>query len=159
MYLVFYTSVITALCVTSKRLQVGRSGGAGAGRGRSGGVLQLAEASTCLSLVAGLAAQLGSGTARGRLWQQVHTHMLPLLERCLGELARGVTAPTPAPGAGKGKAAEAAEAAEAAAQGQGQGQGPSTEDVAAIVLVCQVSGGRMPAGQHCCPWLAYLCLC
>ncbi len=116
-------------------------------------MLQLAEASTCLSLVAGLAAQLGSGTARGRLWQQVHMHMLPLLERCLGELARGVTAPPGAAGAGRGKAAEAA-AAVAQGQGQGQGQGPSAEDVAAIVLVCQVSAGRMAAGQHCCPLLS-----
>ncbi|KAG2440893.1 hypothetical protein HXX76_003747 [Chlamydomonas incerta] len=109
-----------------------RAGGAGGGaggarRGVGQGVL-LAEASTCLSLVASLAGQLSAASARSRLWQQVHTHVLPLLERCLGELARAV-APAPA---------QVAAAAKQAAGGAPAQKGVGPEEVAAIVLVCQV---------------------
>ncbi|KAG2450559.1 hypothetical protein HYH02_005060 [Chlamydomonas schloesseri] len=101
--------------------------GGGARKAPGQGVL-LAEASTCLSLVASLAGQLSAASAKSRLWQQVHQHVLPLLERCLGELARAV-APAPA------QAAAAAKQAAGAAPAQ---KGPGPEEVASIVLVCQV---------------------
>lgn len=48
----------------------GGGGGGGVKRAPGQGVL-LAEASTCLSLVASLAGQLTAASARSRLWQQV----------------------------------------------------------------------------------------
>ncbi|GIL75794.1 hypothetical protein Vretifemale_5521 [Volvox reticuliferus] len=101
-------------------------GGGGVERGQG---LLLAEATTCLSLVATLAGQLTGASAKLRLWQQVHKHMLPLLERCLGELARTVGPNT--------KQAVAAKASAHLTQQQ-QLKGPGAEEVAAIVLVCQV---------------------
>ena len=62
-----------------------------------------------------------------RDWK-VHKHVLPLLERCLGELARAV-APAPV---------QVAAAAKQAAGGAPAQKGPGPEEVAAIVLVCQV---------------------
>ncbi|PNH12310.1 hypothetical protein TSOC_000795 [Tetrabaena socialis] len=110
-----------------------RPGGAPGGRGAHGQGLLLAEASTCLSLVASLAGQLTGGAARSKLWQQVHAHMLRLLERCLSELSRMVAAPAQA-GAGRGQQ-------EGQQQQQQERQGakaPGPAEVAAIVLVCQV---------------------
>ncbi|KAG2493374.1 hypothetical protein HYH03_008506 [Edaphochlamys debaryana] len=112
-------------------------------RRRTPGALPLlAEASSCLSLVASLAGQLTGASARQRLWQQVHAHVLPLMERCLGELARAVG---PGPGAGAKPAASAKAGAGAGAAADAAGRekeedkaGPGPEEVAAIVLVCQV---------------------
>ncbi|GLC33007.1 hypothetical protein PLESTB_000381100 [Pleodorina starrii] len=123
-------------CVASLP-QVGRQRTA-AGAARGGQGLLLAEATTCLSLVATLASQLTGASAKLRLWQQVHKHMLPLLERCLAELARTV---------GPGPKHVAATAKAAAQQPQQQQpklqqstelKAPGPEEVAAIVLVCQV---------------------
>ncbi|GIL44483.1 hypothetical protein Vafri_1935 [Volvox africanus] len=123
-------------CVASLP-QVGRHRSARGGGGveRSQGLL-LAEATTCLSLVATLSQQLTGASAKLRLWQQVHKHMLPLLERCLGELARTVGPST--------KQVAVAKALTHQAQQQlkltqpTELKGPGAEEVAAIVLVCQV---------------------
>lgn len=110
--------------------------GSGAGRrvDREEGLL-LAEAITCLSLVATLARQLTGAYSKLRLWQQVHKHMLPLLVRCLGELARMV-----APGRGQAAATKARSAGPPEHQAD-QGprlECPGPEEVAVIVLVCEV---------------------
>ncbi|EFJ43827.1 hypothetical protein VOLCADRAFT_106660 [Volvox carteri f. nagariensis] len=120
-------------CVASLP-QVDRQRPVGAARGGQG--LLMAEATTCLSLVVTLASQLTAASAKLRLWQQVHKHMLPLLERCLGELARAVR-----PGPGKVATAKAQVQTEAAVviqQQQQTARSTGPEEVAAIVLVCQV---------------------
>ncbi|KXZ56776.1 hypothetical protein GPECTOR_1g7 [Gonium pectorale] len=115
-------------CIVSLPAQAGKQ------RRPTGQGPLLTEASTCLALVTSLASQLSAATARQRLWQQVHRHLLPLLERCLGELARAV---------GKGQGPAAGKVAAAAkqqpqAQPEQERKGPGPEEVAAIVLVCQV---------------------